>query len=187
MKKNKIRDAMVPVADFPRISDEATFSEAVLALEKHNAAFLAGQAKQRITLVYDAQNRIVGKLTPMDVIRGLESGYGKMPVDISYSSFASTYQHVMETAQEQATMLWSKPMDDLCKAVQNVKVKDFLRNPTEAQVVNIDDSLSEALHRFVLGRNDSLFVTDNGHLVGVVRFSDVYQGILYQIKNVCKI
>ncbi|TVQ98868.1 MAG: CBS domain-containing protein [Desulfovibrionales bacterium] len=186
MEKSKVRDVMVPVADFPRISNEATFFEAVLALEKNFDAFMSGQAKQRITLVHDAQNRIVGKLTPVDVVRGLEPGYGKMPVDISYSSFASTYQYVMEKAQEQ-TMLWSKPLDDLCKTAQDVKVKDFLRLPTEAQLVKADDSLNEALHRFVLGRNDSLFVTENGHLVGLVRFSDVYREIQQHIKNVCKI
>lgn len=186
MEKLKVRDFMVPVADFPRISEEATFSEAVLALEKHFDEFMAGTAKQRITLVHDAQNRIVGKLTPMDVVRGLEPGYGKMPVDISYSSFAATYEYVMKTAQEQTT-LWSKPLDDLCKTVQGVKVKAFLRKPTEAQVVNAEDSLNEALHRFVLGRNDSLFVTEGGALVGVLRFSDVYREIQRHIKDVCKV
>ncbi|GAB6057442.1 hypothetical protein JCM31598_05590 [Desulfonatronum parangueonense] len=186
MVKTKVRELMIPVADFPRISDEATFSEAILALEKNNDAFMAGQAKQRITLVHDAKNRIVGKLTPVDVVRGLEPGYGKMPVDMNYSSFASTYQYVMEKAQEQTT-LWSKPLDDLCKTAEDVKVKDFLRHPTEAHLVKADDSLNEALHRFVLGRNDSLFVTENGHLVGLVRFSDVYREIQQHIKNVCKI
>lgn len=186
MQKTMVRDFMVPVADFPRISDEASFSEAVAALEKNYDEFVAGKAKQRITLVHDSRNRIVGKLTPMDVVRGLEPGYSKMPVDISYSSFASTYQYVMEKAQEQ-TMLWSKPLDDLCRTAQNVKVKDFLRNPTEAQLLKADDSLNEALHRFVLGRHDSLFVTENEHLVGVLRFSDVYREIQRHIRDVCTV
>ena len=185
MEKNKVRDVMVPVSDFPRISEDSTFSEAVLALENNNDAFTAGQAKQRITLVHDAQNRIVGKLTPVDVVRGLEPAYGKMPVDMTYSAFASSYQYVMEKAQEH-TMLWSKPLDDLCRTAQDVKVKDFLRHPTEAHLVKADDSLNEALHRFVLGRNDSLFVTDNGQLVGLVRFSDVYRAIQQHIKKVCR-
>lgn len=184
METMKVRDFMIPAADFPRISDEATFAEAVLTLEKNMEEFMAGRAKQRITLVHDQQQRIVGKLTPTDIVRGLESGYAKMPVDISYSSFAATYEHVIKMAHDQA-VLWSKPLNDLCRTAQNLKVKDFLRNPTEAQTVDADASLNDALHRFVLGRNDSLFVTDGKSLVGMLRFSDVYREIQRQIKDVC--
>lgn len=184
MEKLKVRDFMVSVADFPRISEETTFSEAVLALEKHFDEFMAGKAKQRITLVHDAQNRILGKLTPMDVLRGLEPEYDKI-IDPAKHSLASEVDYVVETMAGQA-ILWAKPFDDLCSTAQYVKVANLFTRPSENRTVQVEDSLNLAFHRFVMGRYDSLFVKEQGKLVGLLCFSDVYREVCRRIKDVCK-
>jgi CBS domain-containing protein len=184
MEKLKVRDFMVSVADFPSISEETTFSEAVLALEKHFDEFMAGKAKQYITLVHDAQNRILGKMTPLDVLRGLEPGYDKIIAPAKHS-LALAVDYVVETMAGQA-MLWAKPFDDLCSRAQDVKVANFFTRPSENQTVQAGDSLNLAFHRFVIGRHDSLFVKEQGKLVGLLRFSDVYREVCRQIKYVCK-
>ncbi len=53
MEKMKVRELMRPVEEFPRISNQATFMEAVDALEKAEQEFSSGKARQRILLVYD--------------------------------------------------------------------------------------------------------------------------------------
>ncbi|GAB6057435.1 CBS domain-containing protein [Desulfonatronum parangueonense] len=184
MAANTVESLMVPVDKFPRISQDVTFSEAVLALDKALEEFMDGKREQRILLVYDNENRIVGKLTPIDVIRGLEPNYGKL-VDTHASAYVSNFEYVIATMREQAQHL-SAPWDDLCVKAKNVRVKEFLRKLTPAQVVQASDSLNEALHRFILGGHDSLFVTDGQKLVGVIRFSDVYREIQGKIKGVCK-
>lgn len=181
MAANKVESLMVPVDKFPMISQDVTFSEAVLALDKAQEEFMAGKREQRILLVRDQDNRIVGKLTPIDVIRGLEPNYGKL-VDTDYSAYVSNFEYVIQSMREQ---MQTAPWDDLCAKAKDARVKDFLRKPTPAQVVQVSDTLNEALHRFILGGHDSLFVTDGQKLVGVIRFSDVYREIQGRIKGVC--
>ena len=46
-------------------------------------------------------------------------------------------------------------------------------------MVRTDDSMDKAFHLFVVGRHDSLFVTEGEAVVGVIRFSDVYREIVH--------
>jgi len=43
--------------------------------------------------------------------------------------------------------------------------------------------LGKAFHLFVVGRHDSLFVTEGGEIVGLIRFSDVYRKIAQTMKE----
>jgi len=177
-----VKDYTVPVGKFPRLSESATFAEAVLALEKAQEEFASGKREQRIMLVFDNANKIVGKLSPLDVVRGLEPDFDKL-VDAQASSFVSS-GYVIDAMKSQS-LLWSTPLDDLCSTAKNIKVKDFIRKPAPSQVIEAGESLNIAFHRFVLFRHDSLFVMDNQKLVGLLRFSDVYREITRRIKDVC--
>lgn len=184
VEKTVVRNLMTPVGDFPRISRDVTFGAAVAALDKAQEDFAAGRAKQRILLVEDEQGRIVGKLSPMDVMQGMEPGYVRM-MDTDNLRFRDV-DYVVRTMQEQ-TRLWAKPFDDLCKTAQDVLVREFLRKPSESTLIKAEDSLDAAFHRFVVGRHDSLFVKEGKDLVGLLRFSDVYREVSRRIKDVCTI
>ncbi len=179
-----VKDFTAPIGKFPMISESATFAGAVMALERAQEEFMAGKREQRILLVCDSENKIVGKLSPVDVVRGLEPDFDKL-VDPQASSFVST-AYVIESMKDQ-TLLWSKPLDDLCRLAKEVKIKDFLRKPAPSQVIDAGDSLNLAFHRFVLHRHDSLFVKENNKLIGLLRFSDVYKEIVRKIKDVCRV
>ncbi|MCK9240982.1 CBS domain-containing protein [Desulfocurvus sp.] len=177
-----VKNYTVPVDKFPRISDSATFAEAVLALDKAQEEFASGKREQRILLVADDANKIVGKLSPLDVVRGLEPDFDSL-VDAQASSFVSS-GYVIDAMKNQ-TLLWSTPLDDLCTTAKKTRVRDFLRKPGPSQVIEAEETLNIAFHRFVLFRHDSLFVTEHQKLVGMLRFSDVYREIAGRIKNVC--
>lgn len=102
-----VKDFMVPIAKFPRISDTATFSGAVMALERANEEYLSGKREQRILLVTDSENKVVGKLSPLDVVRGLEPDYEKL-VDEQSSVYVEKFSYVIQPMKEQTT-LWAKP------------------------------------------------------------------------------
>ena len=184
MNKTRVRDLMTEVGAFPRISQELTFGEAVAALDRAQEDFSAGRVRQRIVLVENEQGRIVGKLSPMDVIQGLEPGYVGV-IDTNKLHYHDV-DYVVRTMQEQAR-LWVKPFDDLCGSARNLQVREFLRKPSESSILEAGDSLDAALHRFVIGRHDSLFVKEGEELVGLLCFSDVYREISRQIKDVCRI
>lgn len=175
MEKMKISELMRPLEDFPRISSKATFMEAVEALEKADLEFKAGKAHQRILLVYDAAGKIVGKMSPMDVLQGLEPGY--LNIDMPKST---SYYRLMQTVQESAQKelrLWKDPLKELCNKAYVVTIQDFIKMPTADHMVRIDDKMEEVLHMFVVERHDSLFVKDGQSTIGLILSSDVYKKI----------
>jgi CBS domain-containing protein len=180
-----VKDFMVPIAKFPRISDTATFSGAVMALERAQEEYMAGKREQRILLVTDNENKVVGKLSPFDVVRGLEPNYEKM-VDQQSSVYVDNFDYVIQPMKDQA-MLWAKPLDDLCTTAKDVLVKDFIQAPKPHQVIDLSESLNHAFHRFVTFKHDSLFVMDGKKLIGLLRFSDVYREIGRRIKDTCRL
>lgn len=178
-----IRNIMTPIDQFPRISHNATFYEALLALEKAQEEFLAGRAEQRILVVKDDRGEVVGKLSPMDLLRGLEPNYGKIDESDLSSRFGLSY--VIKSMKDELR-LWQKPLGDLCRKAQDLKVGSIVKVPVPGRKVSIKDSMDEAFHRFIMGGHDSLFVMDGDRIIGLLRFSDVHRAISQTIKA-CKI
>lgn len=178
MEKMKVRELMRPVEEFPRISSQSTFMDAVDALEKAQKEFTSGKASQRILLVYDEEGRIVGKLSPMDVVQGLEPNYENIDSLSRYRLAQSTLESMKDHLR-----FWQKPLADLCKKSYSMKIKDFIRLPSSDHMVHVDDKMDSAFHLFVVGRHDSLFVKDGEQVVGLIRFSDVYKKIAQTMRE----
>lgn len=179
MDKMKVRELMRPVEEFPRVSRRATFMEAIDTLEKAQEAFTAGKSPQRILLVYDDDGRILGKLSPMDVVKGLEPNYE--PMFKNLSGFQIDKQTLESMKKEYR--LWQRPLADLCKKANSITIGDFVRLPAPDHMVKADDRMDNAFHRFVVGRHDSLFVKDGDKIVGLIRFSDVYRKIAQAMRS----
>ena len=175
MEKMKVTELMRPLDEFTSISSQATFIEAVEALEKADQEFKAGKAPQRILLVYDAAQKVVGKMSPMDIVQGLEPDY--LNIDMPTTT---SYYRLMQTVQKSAQKelrLWKDPLKELCNKAYGVKIHDFIKMPTHDHMVKIDDKMEEVLHLFVVERHDSLFVQDGENIAGLILFSDVYKKI----------
>jgi hypothetical protein len=174
-----IQELMRPVEQFPRISDQANFHEAVLALEKAQEEFRAGKAPQRILLVEDKKGTIVGKLSPMDLVRGLEPKYDK--IDSLGDDIRFGLPQVVRSMKEDYR-LWQEPLGELCRKAGNIKVENMLNIPGKTQSVKLTERLDNAFHLFVTARHDSLYVMDGDDIVGLLRFSDVYAAICKVVK-----
>lgn len=185
MEKTKVYELTIPIKDFPRISEEANFAEAAKALHQAQENYLSGKGKQRILLVENKQGKILGKLSPLDLMRGLEPQYHRL-ADVSKSAFVANYEYVIKSMREQMSIL-EKPLNDLCRKAGESKVKDFLKPVIEAQTIKAQSSLNEALHKFIIGRFDSLFVLDGEKLTGIIKFSDLYAEIYMTIVEECKL
>jgi CBS-domain-containing membrane protein len=181
-----VQSLMIPVEQFPRISQEKTFGETAEALDRCHAEFKAGSTPTCILLVHDEQNRIVGKVSPVDLLRALEPQYTKLRGTIGEYARSLSYDKMIGSALDHAA-LWSKPLSELCTKSNSKKIKDFITHPATEQTVALTDSLDKALHRFVMGRHDSLFVMDGKRLAGMLLFRDVYGHILSTIKDSCTV
>lgn len=180
-----VKEFMVQVNTFPRISITATLSGAVMALEHAQNEFTAGKREQHIVLVTDSDNKVVGKLSPIDIVRGLEPNYDKL-VDEQASAFLGDHEYIIQSMKNQTT-LWSKPLDDLCASAKDVLIRDFIQPLNLSQVIDQEETLNNAFHRFVMFKHDSLFVMHGQKLVGMLQFSDVYREIGRRIREICRI
>lgn len=172
MEALTVRDLMVPTERFPRISSQATLYEGLSALETAQEKFLSGESEQRILLVEDETGKVMGKLSPIDLLGGLETNYQRIDVEKSLTRFGLRY---VWTSMQKDYDLWENPFKDLCRKAEKVRIKDFLKPPSEGQIVALGDPLNKCFHLFVMNRHDALFVMESGRIVGLLRFSDVYR------------
>jgi Mg2+/Co2+ transporter CorC len=142
--------------------------------------YLSGESEQRTLLVEDEEGRIMGKLSPMDLLRGLETNYNRVDAEKTLTRFGLL--HIWKSIQEEY-YLWESPFKDLCRKAEAVQVKDFVKGPSEGQSVDADDSMAKCFHLFVMSGHDALFVSEGDQIVGLLRFSDVYREVSGTMKE----
>jgi CBS domain containing-hemolysin-like protein len=158
-----VKDLMVPLSAYATVPEDATLSDAVAALEESQANF----NPHRAILVYNKNNDIVGKISMLSVLRGLEPKYDDMLSDKSlmHVGFTRHFQKIMIEQLE----LWESPLEHLCEKAARVKVKAFMHKPHEAEFIEVDATLDEAIHQLVIGCHQSLLVTEDKKVVWPVR------------------
>lgn len=154
-----VKDLMVPLKDYTRVSDEATLYDAIKALESAMVA-PPGPRPHRAVLVQADDGRVLGKLSLWDVLHGLEPRYG-LPVEPLFMvDEYFTWTHAMFV--------------NLAAKAKSVKAKDLLREHFGDETIDENATLDQAVHQLVQSRLLSLIVTGEGNVVGVLRLSDVF-------------
>ncbi|MEW6079187.1 MAG: CBS domain-containing protein [Thermodesulfobacteriota bacterium] len=176
MKKYEIKGLMVPLSEYATVSEDATLYDAVVALEKARSNFQSDRYPHRAILVYGRNNKIVGKVGLLDVLKSLEPKYSEMQNrpgarDLGFS------KHFMKSMLENFRLL-DGAMENLCKKAGGTRVGNIMVKPTEGECVDIDASINEAIHLLVMGHHQSLLVTDHdGDIVGILRLTDIFSVI----------
>jgi len=182
MKTYIVKDLMVPLSEYATVSDDATLSDAILALEKAQAEFDQTRYRHRAVLIYDKNHKIIGKLSQLDALKALEPKYKELQTEgaARHLGFSTTYIQGMLNQFS----LWATPLGDICKKGADRKVKEFMYTPTEGEYVREDASLDVAIHQLIIGHHQSLLVTDkSGEIVGVLRLSDVFAAVFHKLKE----
>ena len=182
MKTYIVKDLMVPLSEYATVSDDATLSDAILALEKAQEEFDQSRYRHRAVLIYDKDHKIIGKLSQLDALKALEPKYKELQTDgaARHLGFSTTYIQGMLNQFS----LWATPLGDICKKGADRKVKEFMYTPTEGEYVREDASLDVAIHQLIIGHHQSLLVTDkSGEIVGVLRLSDVFAAVFHKLKE----
>ena len=58
-----------------------------------------------------------------------------------------------------------------------------MSTPTEGEYVSEDASLDVAIHQFVMGQHQSLLVTADTKIVGILRLTDVFAAVFHKMKE----
>ena len=189
METIKVKDLMVPFVEYICISEDATLYDAVLAMEEARVKHAAEKANasryaHRAVLVCDKDNRVIGKLSQLDVLRSLEPKYSEIGDLKKVSGFGLTAEFMK--AMMEKYELWKAPLDDLCRKAGGMKVGAIVASPLEGEIIDVEASLNRAVHQLILGHHQSLLVTSKGNVVGILRLSDMFQEVSDRIKA-CKI
>ena len=178
METYLVKDVMIPVSEYATVSEEATLYDAILALEKAQAAFDQNRYRHRAILVYDGNGKIIGKVSQLDILRALEPKYEQIGVPRSRYPFSP---HFMKSLFSQYD-LWNKPLDDICKKAGQKRVKEFVESFDGGELVDEETSLNEAIHMLVVGHLQSLLVVRKDEVVGILRLTDVFNEVFRMVK-----
>ena len=181
MKTIAVKDLMLPLSEYATVSQEATLYDAVLALEAAQVVFDPKRHRHRGVLAFDKDNKIVGKLGLLDILRTLEPKYAEMG-DLGPLSRAGFSPQFLKSMVEKFA-LWDKPLSDICSKAARMKVKDIMYTPTEGEYVEENASLGEAIHQLVMGHHQSLLVTRGKEIVGILRMVDVFKEVCEAMKS----
>lgn len=183
MKSIRVKELMVPLAEYATVSADATLFEAVNALEKAQAEYDQSRYRHRAILVFDENRKIVGKVSQLDIIGALEPKYSEITGSkfLSRSGFGFSRSFLKNMLRQYE--LWNEPLRDICRKAVDLKVREFMYTPTEGEYVEENASLNEAINQLVVGHHQSLLVTGEEGIVGILRLTDVFREICQAIKE----
>ncbi len=177
-----VNDLMVPLEDYTTIDHNASLGEAIEALRSSRRQTMAedpARPRDRAVLVLDDEDHVVGKLSPFEILAGLEPKYERgrgMSAAARASSRIGIASHTIDAMLEEYS-LWQKPLKNLVEKAANVKVNQLMRELPAADRIKASESLNKAIHQIVLGHHQSLIVTDEGRVTGILRLSDVINAV----------
>jgi len=179
-----VKELMVPLSEYATVPEGSTLFEAVLALERAQEEFDHTKYKHRGVLILDKDQRVIGKLGQLDVLRALE------PKDEDTSEikelrqfgFSSNFVHKLRKQRRMA----ATPLKDLCSKASQLRVEDFMQTPSEGEFIELEASLEMAVMQLVMGHHISLLVTREKKIIGILRLTDVFAAVFHTMKE-CEI
>lgn len=180
MQSIKVRELMVPLAEYAKVSADATLYDAVPALEAAQKSLDQHRDKHRAVLALDESGRVVGKLDQWTVLWAIEPRYKQMGDLRETSRYGFSPDFIRSMISNYG--LWRKPLEDLCGKAAAISVQEIMHKPTQGEYVDEEASLDTAIHLLVMGRHQSLLVTRGEAIVGILRLSDVFKKVCDSIK-----
>ena len=139
------------------------------------------QHKHRAILVLDESGKVVSKLIMKDILVALEPNYGK--VEGMGVLERSGYSPDLIKSMLKDNVLWAEPLQFVCERATKLKLSDFIQAPSEGEYIEENATLGEAVHQLIVYPYQSLLVTSDDEVVGILRLSDVFTKICDVIKG----
>ena len=175
MKTFKVKDIMVPLAEYSTIEEETSLHDAAVMLQDIKRRLMVEPNIHRSLLVVDKESNVVGKLSQLDLIMGLEEGYRRIG-DMRKLAHFGYYPKFIRAIIEKNRM-WEKPLDEICRKAGRIRVKDIMYTPSKGEYTDADATLDIAIHQLGMGPHHSLLVTKEGRVVGVLRLGDIFDTV----------
>ena len=183
MKSYPVKDLMVPLSEYATVSEDATLYDAVLSLERAQEKFEDKHTRylHRAILVLDKDDLVVGKLSQLDVLSSLEPKYNEISQGEGLHRYGFTKQFTKSILEDYH--LFAGPLEDICRKAGEQNVKTFMKTPTEGEYISEEASLDVAIHQLIIGNHQSLLVTRDEKIVGILRQTDVFAAVFHVMKE----
>jgi CBS domain-containing protein len=183
VKTFTVKDLMVPLSEYATVSEDATLYEAVLALEKAQESFEDKHTRysHRAILILDKDGNVAGKLSQLDVLKALEPKYQDLLEGRGLQRFGLSRQFMQSMLQQYR--LFAEPLEEICRKAGEKNVKQFMYEPGEGEYVTEKASMGEAIHQLIMGHHQSLLVTRDKKIVGILRLTDVFAAVFHKMKE----
>jgi CBS-domain-containing membrane protein len=178
MKFRLIKDFMIPVDEYPRVKQTASIYEAMLILKTEQKKQPPAKPAFRAVLVLDDEELVVGKVGHSTFLKALEPRY-KDVFDMDKLSRVQLSSNFIDSIKQHFN-LWSDNID-LCHIAKTTVISEIMR-PVEEHV-RTDETLAEAIHKFLMWQCLSVLVTSGNEVVGILRLSDIYSEMENYILN----
>ena len=178
-----VEELIVPLEEYATVGKDATLYDAVMALEKaqENFSFNRYLYLHRAILVLDEAGNVLGKVSQLDALRALEPKYFDMG-DMRRLSPTGLSANFIKSIMEKYA-LCELSFTEMCRRAANLKVTDFMYSPSEGEYIEADAPLCEAMHMLVMGHHQSLLVTRDDKVVGILRLTDVFNKMFQTMKT----
>ncbi len=176
MKEKKVSEVMVPISDYATISEDATLAEAIKELHESQKDTKYTR-KHRAILAYNKDSNITGKVSFRCIFKALEPKYRQFEHSenigsIGLSRFGFSSDFISSLVENYG--LWDETLEELVSKASNIKIKEIMYTPSNSEYVDEDSPVAEAVHQFIMGCHQSLLVTKDGGVTGIVRLVDLF-------------
>jgi len=182
----KVADLTVPLSEYATVKDDASLYDAVMALEKaqEKYTYKHSEYRHRAILVLDQKGKVVGKISQIDVLRGLEPKYKEILEGRGFRGVGFSKKFLKSMLKDY--VLFDSPLHDICRKASDQPVTKFMETPSEGEIIAETASLDEVIHQFVIGHHQSLLVTRGEDVIGIIRLTDVFTAVFHMMKE-CKL
>ena len=188
MREYRVKDLMVPAAEYASISINSTIRDGILALEQAQRREFQEDPtrhRDRAVLVMDQSGNIIGKLSMWSIIGCLEPVYEQRESNSVFSKAASRVGSAGAVLKQmmESSHLWRNRLASIADETTDLKIKNLLHTPREKELIDEDAPLEKAIHQLVDKHYMSLLVTREERIVGILRLVDVFEAVSGMIKR----
>ena len=181
MENYTVKELMIPLSEYATVTKGASLFEAVSALEKAQLDFDLTRYRHRAILILDEKGDVVGKMSQLDVLRALEPKYDEMLEQELQQRYGFS-KKFMKSIMSQYNM-WDTDLSNICRKSGKQPVTKFMHTLTEGEHVDENATLAEAIHQLVMGQSQSLMVTRDKKIIGILRLTDVFASVFHTMKQ----
>ena len=169
MKKNTVKQAMIPIANYVTVKNEDNLVDVLQALEEARES--QESRAHRDAIVVNDKGTFLGKITMIDIFRALEPNY-KHVLKQKEKGFL-TNDFVRNAVKD--FLIWMEPARSICERGSQLKVVEVMHTPERFEYIDESDTLEKAMALYVMGVHQPLIVRNGKEVTGLLRFGDVFE------------